>query len=194
MKKERIILAVLFAIAFTSAGCKKDENVPAIEYRSQGFIKGNLSGATSGGKLEEKFSYTQYSLSSEGESYYYLLPDIIQQNDSIYSFHINRSDINKGGGLTLTFDIDELSDKPDNTVFQYSFRKETNTQLFYFYMENSQGEPNLVDITDFSFNPKTGRTTGSYTLSGSNNSTQKNAIVKGDFDVVLKRLVDADQF
>lgn len=189
MEKKSVMMALLLALTIAFTGCKKeDDNEPTIKYRTQGFVKGTLETTSSNGTaVKENFSYSAYPISNVF-SYYFLSPDQLQPNDSIYNFSIYRSNYDNGGAISLKFSIDEITDKPEFIFFDYDFQKETNNTIYDFFITGSGTSE--ATITNFSFDTKTGRTKGNYTLKGQSTQSQKEGTVTGEFDVVLKRRVN----
>lgn len=185
MKKTNLMMALFAALAMVFTGCK-DEEIPALEYKSQGFIKGTLVGETSEGEdLNEQFTFSQYT----GISSYYSSFENIEDED-FYSFRISRQDINNGGHVELVFTLDELNSTstigPDIT---FSFKKETNNQITLFDVSNHYGV-NTKEITNLSFDENTGRLKGNFEIVGNKNSSGEDATISGEFDVIVKKIVE----
>lgn len=183
MKKTNQLLALFAALAMVFTGCK-NEDVPALEYKSQGNIEGTFVGETTKGTdLNEKFSFSQYT----GPSSYYSSFETFEGED-YYSFNIVRHDINNGGSITITFTLEELSSTSAiEPRINFNFRKETNTEIVIFGMTNN-GNNNEAKITNLVFDEKSGRLTGEFTLSGESNFSE-DATVSGDFDLIVKKAV-----
>lgn len=178
-------MALFAALAMVFTGCK-DEEVPAIEYKSQGFIKGTLVGETSEGEdLNEKFTYSQYT----GISSYYSSFENLEDED-FYSFRIIRQDINNGGYIELSFTLDELnSTSAMSTDISFNLKKETNNQIILFDVSNNYGV-NTKEITNLSFDENTGRLKGNFEVTGNKNSSGEDATISGEIDVIVKKIIE----
>ena len=174
------VAACSAALLFT--GCQKDDDILAYEYTNQGFIKGTITGTTKDNSaLAETFNFTGLR-SEDGPSTYTI------DADGNYFFEISREDPNSGGIAFLSFQIENANDNtPEPDELGIQFVKETDKYFSFYIYENSD---NTYTITDFSFNATTGQVKGKYSISGTNNSTGKNASVTGEFDVIAKRFVD----
>ncbi|HYG36959.1 MAG TPA: hypothetical protein VD908_00005, partial [Cytophagales bacterium] len=100
-----------------------------------------------------------------------------------------REDLNSGGYVLITFMLEELSStSPINPQFIFNFRKETQDKIIFFDKNNFGN--NDTEITNLSFDDKTGRLRGNFEVTSDNNSSGESAIITGEFDVVVKRAVE----
>lgn len=186
MTQKKNLLTALFALALSLAfmGCSEDPQ-PAYEYKSQGYIKGTLNGVTKDNAytFNETFNYTQYNLSLNETGATYSV------DGSAYEFVISRSDFNGTGSATFAFTLANATAKPVNNdvYYDFSYNKEEKDRFIVFSMESD--DENTLNITDFTFDTTTGRVTGKYTITGTENTTDKAATITGDFDVIAKKVV-----
>jgi len=176
-------LAIILSIAFT--GCKDDDPQPALEYQTEGTIKGKITGVSKDNSytFNDDFTYSQYSLLTESYSLYQV------NNDGSYDVSISRADFSTSGTASITFTLSNAADTtPDDVYISINYYKESNDKIINFRM-NSSDDENTVAITDFTFDGTTGKAKGKFTLSGTENSTDKNATVSGDFEVTAKKEV-----
>ncbi len=86
-------------------------------------------------------------------------------------------------GSFVTIQINNISDLQDSTPSEFTidvwFLKPLNNNSVAGFGTSSGG--NTSTVTDFSFNPDTGVVSGKFSLSGSVNSTEKNATITGEF-------------
>lgn len=177
-----LLLIVVLSLAFTAC---KDDPQPAYEYKSQGYIKGKLTGTSEDNQytFNEDFTLTQYSPFNGTPSSAYQV-----NTGGSYSVAFVRSDFNNNRTVYISFFLDNASDTtPSDIEIDVTYDKELSDKFVSFYMESSVD--NTTTISDFTFDSSTGRAKGKYSLSGSDNSTGKAATITGDFDVVLKRNV-----
>lgn len=172
------------ALSFGFMSCNDDDNdAPGLEYESQGYIKGNITGVSEDGShvFDEDFKYTDYSLLLNTVSTYE------RNDDNSYEIDLTRADYGDYGQASISFDLSDAEDTtPENINISITWADEEDDQFITFNMSSGG---NTVTITDFSFNPETGRAKGKYTLNGTNNSTDNNALVSGDFDVIAKPVI-----
>jgi lipopolysaccharide export LptBFGC system permease protein LptF len=180
------IVALLFVSILMSCG---DDPQPALEYKAQGYMRGTITGTSfdESYTFNDKFSYAQY-ISGDNSTYTYM-PD----ND-LYYFSINRSDYNNSSAFSIYFTIENFSDTtPENAMYNFGYKKELKNKIVTFSMYSGfyggDTKEEAMQISDFSFNEDTGRVRGKYTVTSDNNTTQKNASITGDFDVVLKKII-----
>ena len=177
-----VLLVVVLSLAFTAC---KDDPQPAFEYKTQGFIKGKLTGVSANDNytFNENFTYTQYSLIDGDPASTY------QANSGgSYSLEIVRSDFNNSGSMSISLLLSNATDTtPDEAELAFTYQKELSDKFVNFYMESDPD--NTTTITDFTFDVATGRAKGKYSLTGADNSTGKSASVTGEFDVITKRVV-----
>jgi hypothetical protein len=191
MTQKKNLLTTLFALALSLAfiGCSDDPQ-PAFEYRSQGFIKGTLTGTTNDNSytFNEDFRFTQYTTAFSGddiEAATYVVND-----GGSYSVSIVRSDYDGSGYARISFLLDNASDKtPSNINIDFSYTIEESNKFIVFYIDSDVDNTTTIPEADFSFDAITGKVKGKFTLEGSDNSTEKSAKVTGEFDVVAKKIV-----
>ncbi len=184
MKNQTKVFASLLMLVLSSffIGCNDDPQ-PAIEYKTDGYIKGKIVGVSDDNiyTFNDDFNYSQYLSLGEIESFYNI------NTDGSYDIELIRNEYSSGGSASLTFQLSNAADViPDQSYFNVDYYKELNDKIVYFYMSSSS---NTLVITDFTFDAVTGKVKGKYTLSGSTNSTDKNATVSGDFDLTAKKRV-----
>ncbi len=175
------LLMVVLSISFI--GCSDDPQ-PALEYKTDGYIKGKIVGISEDNSytFNDDFNFTQYSTLVGAGSTYEIY------DDGSFYIQMERFEFSSGGSAELSFELSNAADvTPDNMDIEIRYYKELNDKIVYFNMEN---DGNTFSITDFTFDVTTGKVKGKYTLSGSFNSTYKNATVSGDFEVTAKKLVD----
>lgn len=179
MKRVSLFLSILSVAAILLGGCQDD--VPALEYASQGSIKGTITGSTQGNTvLNDQFTYSQYEKWGKASSYYI--------DGSVYEFTFSRGDFNTGGAAMIDFSLSSASDtSPDNPRVIVDYYKDSSDKYVYFNMDSGEGS-NTIAITEFTFNPSTGQVKGKYSITGTANTTGKSATVTGEFDMVAKRL------
>ena len=183
MRISSVIL--LFAVVILFANCEDD--IPAVEYKQQGFIRGTIEGTASDDDtdIDETFRYTRYApgltLSTQAFSYYEL------DDDGSIEAAIFRQDLSTGSYVYFEFELEDADDTtPDDMYFEIVYIKEAN-EILYFEMDND--DDNDFEISDFSFDITTGRLKAGFSLEGEENSTDNNATVEGDMDVVIKQVL-----
>jgi hypothetical protein len=108
-------------------------------------------------------------------------------DDDSYEIALRRADYGDYGTGSISFDLEmQLTLLRITSGISITWTDEEDDRYITFNMGSSG---NTVAITDFSFNAETGRAKGKFTLNGSNNSTDNNALVTGSFDVVAKPIV-----
>ena len=180
----KLFASLLILVSLISFSSCEDDPQPAIEYQTEGFIKGKIVGVSGDNSytFNDDFSYNQYALFGESISYYEINPD------GSYSIELVRNDFGTGGSARISLELSSAADTtPDDSDFYLNYFKESKDKVIYFNM--SSGSANTFAITDFSFDATTGKTKGKYTLSGLDNSTDKNATVTGEFNVTAKKVV-----
>jgi hypothetical protein len=187
MKKRSWIVTLFLGLAmsFTAMSCEDDDVEPGLGYESQGYIKGSITGVTSDGSyvLDEDFNYKNYSLLLNSISTY-------EMDGDVYEFSLSRADYDDFGAASISFELSAADDTtPDDVRVSINWAEERRNDIITFSM-NSSSSGNSVSITDFSFNEDTGRVKGKYTMNGTNNSTDNNALVTGEFDVVAKPIIE----
>jgi len=176
-------LAIVLSIAFT--GCKDDDPQPALEYKTEGFIKGKLTGVSKDGSytFNEDFNYTEYSVLVGGPSTYRI------NTDGSYNVSLARIDFAEYGSAGISFKLSNATDTtPEDISINFSYAKELSDKFITFSI--STDADNTQAITDFTFDATTGKAKGKFTLSGLENSTDKSATVTGDFEVTAKKEVE----
>ncbi len=184
MKNQTKVFASLLMLVLSSffIGCSDDPQ-PALEYKTEGYIKGKIVGVSYDNSyaFSDDFNYSQYLSLGGIESYYQI------NDDGSYYIGLIRSDYSSRGSVKLEFKITNTTEViPVQSYWYVEYYKELNDKIVKFNMSSSN---NTVVITDFTFDAATGKVKGKYTLSGSTNSTHKNATVSGDFDLTAKKRV-----
>jgi hypothetical protein len=171
-----LIVMLLITLAMS---CEDDSQ--AIEYRTQGFIKGKITGVSGDGlyTFDNTFNYTQYSHQTLGLSLYEIY------DDGSCDGGLSRMNFKSSGSASVYFALDNVDDPTPNILnVSVWYSKELSDRVITFSM--SSDEENITTITDFSFDPETGRVKGKFTLTGSYNTTSNNAVVTGEFDGITK--------
>ncbi|HEY9005267.1 hypothetical protein [Ohtaekwangia sp.] len=184
MNKTKTVLAMALCALVFFSGCS-DDDVPAIEYVEQGFVKGTIKGTASDDKtaIDEQFSYNRYLPSS----YYGPYSSLYSVNsDESINIQIIRQDMQTGGIMSFQLTLANAQDTSPSYSISLTYIKETD-KILYFSM--STGSTNVAQISNFSFNASTGQVKGDYSLSGDKNSTDNTATVTGSFDVVVKKVI-----
>jgi hypothetical protein len=177
-KNKKIILFIVSGILSFSA-CKKDDKGDIL-YGTNGSVSGTIKGTkTDNSVLDEQFSFNQYLDLLDDQSL------TITPQDG-YTFSINYSNPDNSG-ISLTFALDNASDNtPTITDFSIRYYKVLNsTSVLYYNMGTFN---NSITYSDFSYDPASGRVKIKVTITGTNNSTGKNATVVASFDVTVKRI------
>src|SRR5690349_13933009 len=88
------LLILVSLISFSSC---EDDPQPAIEYQTEGFIKGKIVGVSGDNSytFNDDFSYNQYALFGESISYYEV------NTDGTYDIELVRSDFATGGSARI---------------------------------------------------------------------------------------------
>lgn len=178
-----VFLGLALSLGFVSCD-DDDSDAPGLEYESQGFIKGSITGVSEDGTyvFDDDFKFTDYSLLLSTVSTYEM------NDDGSYEISLRRADFGDYGNATIGFDLDDADDTtPENINISIQWADEEDDRYISFSMGSSG---NTATITEFSFNPETGRAKGKFTLTGTDNSTDNNALVTGSFDVVAKPIVN----
>jgi len=177
-----LLLAVTASLFFTA--CKNDDPQPAIEYETQGYVKGKFTGNSADNTymFNEDFNYTQYNVIYNTVAVYNI------NDDGSYSIRLQRADFSTVGFMRIEFELNNASDtSPDDVKVDFNYEKEFNDKIVTFRMASSDN--NATTLSEISFNPTTGQVKGKLTLSGSDNSTGNNASVMADFDMIAKRVI-----
>ena len=185
MKTKLLALFSMIVLSMSFTACSDDDPQPAIEYKTEGYIKGKIVGVSADNSytFNDDFNYTQYLTLGEIESYYEI------NDDGSFDISISRNDFSAGGSAYLNFELSNAADvTPNDSYLEINYFKELNDKVISFYMDSGDLD-NTFSITDFTFDVTTGKVKGKYTLSGSDNSTDKNATVSGDFEVTAKKIV-----
>jgi hypothetical protein len=166
------------------AGCKEDDPQPAVEYQTQGLIKGKFTGKSGDGTytFNDDFTFTQYNILFGGLSTYTV------NDDGSYTLVISRANFPSYGAISVEFDLlTSTNTNPINLDIQFEYTKELSTKFLTFSM-GSNAE-NITSMSDVKFDIKSGRCTGKFSLTGLNNSSGQNASVTGEFDVIAKEVI-----
>ena len=180
MKIDLTFLVTLFISALLFTSCQDD--VPAIEYRQQGFIEGTITGTASDDEtpISEKFRYTQYS-PNWGYPLYY------QAENGYIEIYFSRHDFNSGGYFEFGIYLeDENATTPDGSDFGLYYFKDGKEIAFF---QTYDSESNEITFTNLSFDLATGRLQTDYAIEGSDNSSYNNAVVIGKIDVIVKKSI-----
>lgn len=183
MRRTNVLIALFCSVAILFSGCKEDD-IPALEYKSQGFIKGKLTtNLSDNSPFIEDFSYSQYMLFSDYSNYE-------MNSDNSLDFTIERNDYNRyESSVSFNFSLDNSADITPNDP-EMTIRVSKESEVLSYFSMNSDNGANTLAITEFSFNATSGQVKGKYTIAGSENSSDKSATVTGEFDVVVKKLVN----
>ncbi|HEY9044715.1 MAG TPA: hypothetical protein VIN08_02420 [Ohtaekwangia sp.] len=185
MRINTVLKIYMLAVVALLTACK-DDDIPALEYQQQGFVKGTINGVASDNKtiINKSYEYTQFApgLYPNGAaySYYQVKPD------GTINIRVLRQDIATGGYLSMGFSLSNDTDtSPDgiNYTFQYT---EKSDPYISFGMESGEND---ITITDFSFEKSSGHLKGKFEITGSANSTGNDARVTGEIDVVIKEVI-----
>ena len=176
---------VVLALACVFTGCKEDNPQPALEYKTEGFIKGKLTGISKDNSytFNDDFNFTQYSVLVGGTSTYKI------NIDGTFNVNISRANFGDFGSASMSFKLSNATDTtPENIDISFNYSKELNDKFVSFDIETDAD--NAQAITDFTFDATTGKVKGKFTISGPENSTGKSANVTGDFEVTAKKQVE----
>lgn len=182
-----IMLATCATLVFTS--CKDDDDIPALEYSEQGFIKGTIKGTTSDGKttIDETFNYTRYSTAAAfGE----ILSGYSVDGDGSIEIQVVRQDLSTGAYVALNFSLDNAADVTPAYDIQVFFIRETENILVFTVSTDDNDDDNEHSVTNFSFDKASGIMKGDFMISGDGNSTERPATVTGSFDVQTKQVIN----
>jgi hypothetical protein len=171
------LIYLLFVILFFTT-CKKEDKGDVIFF-SNGSVSGTIKGTkTDNSVLDEQFSFSKYLD--------YLNDPCYQITPQGYNFYIEF--INPDFSLfSLEFTLSSATDiTPDVSKFSIHYLKDLKTRVFNFTMENAN---NTTTFTNFSFDEATGKVKGKLTVTGTDNSTDKNATVEANLDVKLNKMV-----
>jgi hypothetical protein len=174
-----------FAILIFCFGCK-DNDQNALLYKTQGFIKGKIQGATSDSSyiFNDDFEYRQY-LYNETESAY---TESAVNNYVMVS--LERDIVNDGVYAYFTFNFTEGSSDLENVTFNFLYRKKSGIKVYEFASYyNYQKTQDTFTVTDFSFDKTTGRIKGKFLNKSFYNSPDQAATIEGEFDVILLKKI-----
>ena len=177
MNTIKLYLPALLIMATLLSSCKEEDN--ALRYKSQGFIKGTISGTLSDDEtaFDGSFRYTQYIIDTYNFPYYYIDPD----NGSV-SLYLFRQDIALGASASWGIYLeDETDTEPAEAYLFLNHVIESSTQLLSLSLSTG------LEIDDFSFDPATGRVKGTFSFTTTNTTSGNEATVEGSFDVIAKR-------
>jgi uncharacterized lipoprotein YehR (DUF1307 family) len=187
MKKKSSVWIALFAIAISGflTSCNDDDDPqPALEYKTEGTIKGKITGVTKDNTytFNDDFNFTQYSLLTDAYASYQV------NTDGSYDINLTRADYANDGLANISFGLSTAADTtPDDAEFEIDYYKEVDNKIIYFSMNSDDGT-NTLTFTDFSFDSSTGKVKGKYTMGGATNSTTKNATVAGEFELMARKV------
>lgn len=188
----RALTCIMFCIAGLLTGCQ-DDDIPALEYRSSGFIKGTIHGTSSNGDtLIEDFNYTQYprhwnTFEQNWASipYYTVTPPLVEGYSATTFVNLYSESMSETGYAQIMLYL--LEEDPTKITLWSVFirhREQKDNQTVLFDSYRSQSE-----ITEFSFDRASGRIKGKFTITGAGNLTGNDATVEGVFDMTIKQLV-----
>jgi hypothetical protein len=186
--KKYVLFAMVVTALITVAGCS-DDDIPALEYSTQGEIKGTIKGTRRNEDVtfEETFAYSRYQKTEGDHSRYYLHTDLGAPGDEGISINVYRGDMTLGGFVRLSVDMDNATDSTPNVRANVSFVKE-DKQIFVFTAVADMNEyADDLKVTNFSFDQPSGRLRGDFSFATPYNSTTKDAEVTFSVDVVVKR-------
>jgi hypothetical protein len=187
------LTVTLFCTVILVTGCQNDD-IPALEYRSSGVIKGTIQGTSRNGDvLNEDFKYTQHPRAwntAEQQNWatvpHYTVTPAHEGNPFettvINLYSESTSETGQANIRLYLWDEDQTKVSAWNVNMLHREQKDNQTVVFEWY--GSQTE-----ITEFSFDRTSGRVKGKFILSGASNSTGKDARVEGEFDMTIKQLV-----
>lgn len=177
------LLAISLLSVLMLSSCKKDEKGDTVF-----FGNGSVSGTIKGTKLDnsvldETFTFSKY-LPILNEQYY----QIDYDNNNQYDFNIEYSDENSNS-FRLEFTLSSLTDNtPADIDFSFNYYKAlANNKMLHFDMTENN---NTAVISDFSFDANTGKLKCKLVVTGTTNSTEKNATVTANIDLTLKERVE----
>jgi hypothetical protein len=182
--KNNLLLSGAFCALTFFASCS-DDDIPAIEYKEQGSIKGQITGTASDDAtaINESFSYSKYN-----PGYFdgpYASNYVVNDNGTI-DIQIVRQDVQGGGGVYINLLLDGPGDTSPAYEVELTYIKESDKILYFSTESDSDNES---DLTNFSFDAASGRVKGDFSIEGSDNSTNNDATVTGSFDVVVKQVI-----
>ena len=172
---------LIFTTGITLFGCRQE--IPALEYQSQGFIRGTITGIASDDEtvINERFRYTQYQKPVIGETF----AGYLEEDNGSFRVVLFRLDLAAGGYAYASFTLDDEKDTtPNSPEMEIAYYKDAE-YLLRFYMTSN--DPNTLAIEDFFFDPASGKTTGTFRMEGPQNSSENEALVEGSFDLILQR-------
>lgn len=179
--KNLLAISLLSVLMFSS--CKKDEKGDTVFF-GNGSVTGTIKGTKlDNSVLDETFTFSKY-LPILNEQYY----QINYNNNNQYDFNIEYSDENSNS-FNLEFTLSALTDNTPADIdfyINYYKTKEANKILHFDMSENN----NTTVISDFSFEANTGRLKCKLVVTGTNNTTEKNATVTANIDITLKERVE----
>lgn len=171
------LLAISLVSALVFSGCKKDEKGDTI-FSSNGSVTGTIKGTkTDNTVLDETFTLNKYTQISD-MPYYRVDP-----NEVRFNVYFNDE---SGNEFSLVFFLSSLTDNtPGSIHFEFTYFKTTDNSIYRF---ETWSNGNTAQISDFSFDSTTGKLKCRLDVSGSDNSTGKNATLTANIDVTLKKL------
>ncbi|HEX2935620.1 MAG TPA: hypothetical protein VHO72_09735 [Bacteroidales bacterium] len=173
--KNLLAISLLAALMFSS--CKKDEKGDTIFF-SNGSVTGTIKGTKADNSvLDETFTWNKYTQIAD-MPYYKVDP-----NEVLFNVYFNDE---AGNEFSLQFFLSSLTDNtPGGIHFELTYYKTTDNSIYRFETWSSG---NTAQLSDFSFDSATGKLKCKLDVSGTNNSTGKNATVTANIDVTLKKL------
>ena len=178
MKKSRlIVLFFFFAAGFWSC---KEEDIPGIAYTQQGFIRGTIVGiASDGTPLDEDFNYTHHLAYAQNSFSAYRI-----ETDGSVIVNVYRKDFTTSGDATLTILLESETDTDPQIAFDLTYAG-GGDELVRFTTNGI----NPVLLSNFTLDFTTGRLTGAFIMENPDNTSGNPAIVQGEFDVLLSKVV-----
>lgn len=164
--------------------CQEDDQ--PLEYKTQGYIKGTFTGVSSNNvyTFNEKFNFNQFKL-DDGSYYTY-------SKETGYNISISRNDYNQSNFCRITFQLkEEALQTPENVYVTFRYHKEEKNKVIVFssYPMYSNLDKDII-FSGFTFDPISGRTKAIFSLTNKVNSTAKEATITGEFDVIVRELVE----
>lgn len=178
-------LLMMMAAALVFSACSDD--IDAVEYIQQGYIKGTITGTESDDAtaIDGSFKYTrEVPALNYGEDYSYYEVD----DSGGIDVYFYRMDPSTGAAMYFEFYLEDEDSEPvdDDVDYYINFIDETSDNVFYFYMYDNSS--NTFSFSNFSFDMDKNRFSAEFSASGAVNSTDNTATISGDFDVVVKQV------
>lgn len=184
MTRYNLSATLFFSLLLLFTACQEDDQ--PLEYKTQGYIKGTFTGVSSNDiyTFDEKFNFNQFKL-DDGSYYTYV-------KGEGYSVSISRNDYNKSNFCRITFQLrEEAPQTPQNIYVTFRYHKEEKNKVIVFssYPMYSNLDKDII-FSGFTFDPASGRMKSIFSLTNKVNSTAKEATITGEFDVIVKELVE----